>query len=42
MIQQIEIEVPVGKKAVWENNQILFVESEAHWESITTFKDEME
>lgn len=42
MKQTIEIEVPVGKKAVWENNQIIFVDSEAHWESITTFKDAME
>ena len=42
MKQTIEIEVPSGKKAVWENNQIIFVESEPHWESITTFKDAME
>ena len=42
MKQTIEIEVPAGKKAVWENNQIIFVESEPHWESITTFKDALE
>ena len=42
MKQTIEIEVPSGKKAVWENNQIIFVESERHWESSTTFKDAME
>ena len=39
MKQTIEIEVPSGKKAVWENNQIIFVDSEAHWESIKTFDD---
>lgn len=39
MKQTIEIEVPEGKKAVWENNQIKFVDTQPHWESITTFTD---
>lgn len=42
MKQTIEIEVPVGKKAVWENNQIVFVDVEPHWKSIKTFKDALE
>ena len=37
MKQTIEIEVPEGKKAVWENNQITFVDEEPHWKSIKTF-----
>lgn len=37
--QVIEIEVPDGKKAVWENGAIRFVPEEPHWKSITTFKD---
>lgn len=36
--QVIEIEVPDGKKAVWENGAIRFV-PEAYWKSITTFED---
>ena len=39
MKQTIEIEVPEGKKAVWENNQIVFVDVEPHWKSMKTFKD---
>ena len=39
MKQTIEIEVPEGKKAVWENNQITFVDAEPHWKSIKTFDD---
>ena len=39
MKQTIEIEVPEGKKAIWENNQIIFVDVEPHWKSITTFED---
>lgn len=37
--QVIEIEVPDGKKAVWENGAIRFVSEDPHWKSITTFKD---
>lgn len=39
MKQKIEIEVPDGKKAVWENGAIKFVPEEPHWKSITTFID---
>ena len=39
MKQTIEIEVPEGKKAIWENNQITFVDIEPHWKSIKTFED---
>ena len=39
MKQTIEIEVPEGKKAIWENNQITFVDTEPHWKSIKTFED---
>ena len=37
--QVIEIEVPDGKKAVWENGAIRFVPDGPHWKSITTFAD---
>lgn len=37
--QVIEIEVPDGKKAVWENGKIRFVLEDPHWKSITTFAD---
>ena len=37
--QVIEIEVPDGKKAVWENGAIKFVPEDPHWKSITTFGD---
>ena len=39
MKQTIEIEVPDGKKAVWENGAIRFVSEDPHWKSITTFID---
>lgn len=39
MKQTIEIEVPDGKKAVWENGAIRFVPEGPHWKSITTFND---
>lgn len=37
--QVIEIEVPDGKKAVWENGAIRFVPDGPHWKHITTFGD---
>lgn len=37
--QVIEIEVPDGKKAVWENGTIKFVPEDPHWKTITTFGD---
>lgn len=37
--QVIEIEVPDGKKAVWENGAIRFVPDGPHWKHITTFED---
>lgn len=37
--QVIEIEVPDGKKAVWENGAIRFVSEDPHWKSITTLAD---
>lgn len=39
MKQTIEIEVPVGKKAIWENGAIRFVPEGPHWKTITTFND---
>lgn len=39
MKQTIEIEVPEGKKAIWKNNKIEFINVEPHWKSIKTFKD---
>ena len=39
MKQTIEIEVPDGKKAVWENGIIKFVPEVPHWKTITTFND---
>lgn len=39
MKQTIEIEVPDGKKAVWENGTIKFVPDVPHWKHITTFGD---
>ena len=39
MKQTIEIEVPDGKKAVWENGVIKFVPKCPHWKTITTFND---
>lgn len=37
--QVIEIEVPDGKKAVWENGAIRFVPDGPHWKHITTFSN---
>ena len=37
--QVIEIEVPDGKKDVWENGAIRFVPEGPHWKYITTFED---
>ena len=39
MKQTIEIEVPEGKKAVWKNGKIEFIDAEPHWKSIKTFND---
>ena len=39
MKQTIEIEVPDGKKAIWENGVIKFVPESPHWKTITTFND---
>ena len=39
MKQTIEIEVPEGKKAVWKNGKIEFINAEPHWKSIKTFND---
>lgn len=39
MKQTIEIEVPDGKKAVWENGAIRFVPEGPYWKTITTFDD---
>lgn len=39
MKQIIEIEVPDGMKAIWENGTIKYVPNEPHWKKITTFKD---
>ena len=37
MKQTIEIEVPDGKKAIWENGRIKFVPKEPYWKEIITF-----
>lgn len=39
MKQTIEIEVPDGMKAIWENGTIKYVPNEPHWKKITTFRD---
>ena len=39
MKQIIEIEVPDGKKAIWENGTVRFVSKDPYWKSITTFID---
>ena len=39
MKQIIEIEVPDGMKAIWENGTIKYIPDEPHWKKITTFKD---
>lgn len=41
MKQTIEIEVPEGKKAIWEDGQIRFVSAES-WKDITTFGKALE
>lgn len=41
MKQTIEIEVPEGKKAIWEDGQIRFVSTE-DWKDITTFEGALE
>ena len=41
MKQTIEIEVPEGKRAIIENNQIKYIDSE-HWKSIKTFNDALD
>ena len=39
MKQTIEIEVPDGMKAVWENGTIKYVPNEPYWKKITIFQD---
>ena len=39
MKQTIEIEVPDGMKAIWEDGTIKYVPDEPHWKKITTFQD---
>lgn len=39
MKQTIEIEVPNGMKAVWENGTIKYVPNKPHWKEITIFQD---
>lgn len=39
MKQTIEIEVPDGMDAVWENGTIKYVPNKPHWKRITTFQD---
>ena len=39
MKQIIEIEVPDGMKAIWENGTIKYVPDEPHWKKITIFQD---
>lgn len=39
MKQIIEIEVPDGMKAIWENGTIKYVPNKPHWKKITTFQD---
>ena len=39
MKQTIEIEVPEGKKAIWKNSKIEFIDAEPYWKSIKTFDD---
>ena len=41
MKQTIEIEVPEGKQAIIENNQIKYIDSE-HWKAIKTFDDALD
>ena len=39
MKKTIEIEVPDGMDAVWENGTIKYVPNKPHWKEITTFED---
>lgn len=39
MKQTIEIEVPDGMDAIWENGTIKYVPNKPHWKEITTFED---
>lgn len=39
MKQTIEIEVPEGKKAIWKNSKIEFIDTEPYWKPIKTFYD---
>ena len=39
MKQTIEIEVPDGMKAIWEDGTIKYVPNKPHWKEITTFQD---
>lgn len=39
MKQIIEIEVPDGMDAIWENGIIKYVPNKPHWKEITTFED---
>lgn len=39
MKKTIEIEVPDGMDAVWENGTIKYVPNKSHWKRITTFDD---
>lgn len=39
MKQTIEIEVPDGMDAIWENGTIRYVPNKPHWKEITTFED---
>ena len=39
MKKTIEIEVPDGMDAVWENGTIKYVPNKSHWKKITTFQD---
>ena len=39
MKQTIEIEVPDGKKAIWEDGRIKFVPKEPYWKEIITFEN---
>ena len=39
MKKTIEIEVPDGMDAVWENGTIKYVPNEPHWKKITTFQN---
>lgn len=42
MKQTIEIEVPDGKRAVWEDGAIRFVPNEPHWKSIISWEEALQ